>query len=274
MKSALFFRHCSSMADSSLSSPHQHSNKNEVGENQGCRIKCSCPSQTLKRKQADDKLQTRQRVRPTILGLRVKICLTKCWSERYRVRNRDYYHRPKRIACKVPNRDGKQRDNQKHPVVFFDIYTRRCAKSNDCEAETTERRNPSNPSSCSAACGDLCNKRYRSQQPPHEPGKCVRFDFAPQNSSDIKHIAKESNRDCNGTQNFFLPRNFHYLIITLSNELVGEVWTTYLSPSKSKPKNHLFSGVILVQILWLGVRDSNPRSWDQNPVPYRLANSQ
>ncbi len=24
---------------------------------------------------------------------------------------------------------------------------------------------------------------------------------------------------------------------------------------------------------WLGVRDSNPRSWDQNPVPYRLANS-
>ena len=25
---------------------------------------------------------------------------------------------------------------------------------------------------------------------------------------------------------------------------------------------------------WLGMRDSNPRSWDQNPVPYRLANSQ
>jgi hypothetical protein len=23
---------------------------------------------------------------------------------------------------------------------------------------------------------------------------------------------------------------------------------------------------------WLGMRDSNPRSWDQNPVPYRLAN--
>jgi hypothetical protein len=22
---------------------------------------------------------------------------------------------------------------------------------------------------------------------------------------------------------------------------------------------------------WLGKRDSNPRSWDQNPVPYRLA---
>lgn len=26
--------------------------------------------------------------------------------------------------------------------------------------------------------------------------------------------------------------------------------------------------------LWLGVRDSNPRSRDQNPLPYRLANSQ
>ncbi len=26
--------------------------------------------------------------------------------------------------------------------------------------------------------------------------------------------------------------------------------------------------------LWLGMRDSNPRSWDQNPVPYRLANPQ
>jgi hypothetical protein len=24
--------------------------------------------------------------------------------------------------------------------------------------------------------------------------------------------------------------------------------------------------------VWLGMRDSNPRSWDQNPVPYRLAN--
>ena len=29
-----------------------------------------------------------------------------------------------------------------------------------------------------------------------------------------------------------------------------------------------------LQTLWLGMRDSNPRSWDQNPVPYRLANPQ
>jgi hypothetical protein len=27
-------------------------------------------------------------------------------------------------------------------------------------------------------------------------------------------------------------------------------------------------------LVWLGMRDSNPRSWDQNPVPYRLANPQ
>lgn len=25
---------------------------------------------------------------------------------------------------------------------------------------------------------------------------------------------------------------------------------------------------------WLGMRDSNPRSWDQNPLPYHLANPQ
>lgn len=27
-------------------------------------------------------------------------------------------------------------------------------------------------------------------------------------------------------------------------------------------------------INWLGMRDSNPRSWDQNPLPYHLANPQ
>ena len=29
-----------------------------------------------------------------------------------------------------------------------------------------------------------------------------------------------------------------------------------------------------VRSIWLGMRDSNPRSWDQNPLPYRLANPQ
>src|SRR6185312_15452029 len=27
-------------------------------------------------------------------------------------------------------------------------------------------------------------------------------------------------------------------------------------------------------LTWLGMRDSNPRSWDQNPLPYHLANPQ
>ncbi len=31
---------------------------------------------------------------------------------------------------------------------------------------------------------------------------------------------------------------------------------------------------IKLRTIWLGMRDSNPRSWDQNPVPYRLANPQ
>lgn len=30
----------------------------------------------------------------------------------------------------------------------------------------------------------------------------------------------------------------------------------------------------LINPLWLGMRDSNPRSWDQNPLPYHLANPQ
>lgn len=29
-----------------------------------------------------------------------------------------------------------------------------------------------------------------------------------------------------------------------------------------------------IRSTWLGMRDSNPRSWDQNPLPYRLANPQ
>ena len=29
-----------------------------------------------------------------------------------------------------------------------------------------------------------------------------------------------------------------------------------------------------VRTVWLGMRDSNPRSWNQNPLPYHLANPQ
>lgn len=31
---------------------------------------------------------------------------------------------------------------------------------------------------------------------------------------------------------------------------------------------------IKLRRIWLGMRDSNPRSRDQNPLPYRLANPQ
>ena len=39
-----------------------------------------------------------------------------------------------------------------------------------------------------------------------------------------------------------------------------------LGHEKSRADARLFS--------WLGMRDSNPRSWDQNPLPYHLANPQ
>ena len=32
--------------------------------------------------------------------------------------------------------------------------------------------------------------------------------------------------------------------------------------------------ILMLRPLWLGMRDSNPRSRDQNPLPYRLANPQ
>ena len=31
---------------------------------------------------------------------------------------------------------------------------------------------------------------------------------------------------------------------------------------------------MLLRSIWLGMRDSNPRSRNQNPLPYRLANPQ
>ena len=31
---------------------------------------------------------------------------------------------------------------------------------------------------------------------------------------------------------------------------------------------------MLLRSIWLGMRDSNPRSWNQNPLPYHLANPQ
>ena len=45
------------------------------------------------------------------------------------------------------------------------------------------------------------------------------------------------------------------------------------SASKNQQERLLFLTIILSQShIWLGMRDSNPRSRDQNPLPYRLAN--
>ena len=45
--------------------------------------------------------------------------------------------------------------------------------------------------------------------------------------------------------------------------------------NKKAPNNRGESKIkALLRTLWLGMRDSNPRSWDQNPLPYRLANPQ
>ena len=38
--------------------------------------------------------------------------------------------------------------------------------------------------------------------------------------------------------------------------------------------NETYMGLISMCRIWLGMRDSNPRSRDQNPVPYHLANPQ
>ena len=48
--------------------------------------------------------------------------------------------------------------------------------------------------------------------------------------------------------------------------------SVYLT-SKNQQERLLFLTIILSQsYIWLGMRDSNPRSRDQNPLPYRLAN--
>ena len=52
-----------------------------------------------------------------------------------------------------------------------------------------------------------------------------------------------------------------------------ELRSTFEQASTNKLTDEEFvSGTI--SPLWLGMRDSNPRSWDQNPLPYHLANPQ
>ena len=53
------------------------------------------------------------------------------------------------------------------------------------------------------------------------------------------------------------------------NQKTTPVTESFFEPASSI---HYLSGVIFST--WLGMRDSNPRSRDQNPLPYRLANPQ
>ena len=54
-----------------------------------------------------------------------------------------------------------------------------------------------------------------------------------------------------------------------------KIMTTFEPPGVLKPLTLATkkAGVNLL-LSWLGMRDSNPRSRDQNPVPYHLANPQ
>ena len=50
--------------------------------------------------------------------------------------------------------------------------------------------------------------------------------------------------------------------------------TTPVTGSLSEPNDSSLSLSGEIFSTWLGMRDSNPRSRDQNPLPYRLANPQ
>lgn len=50
--------------------------------------------------------------------------------------------------------------------------------------------------------------------------------------------------------------------------------TTPVIESFFEPNDSSISLPGVVLQIWLGMRDSNPRSWDQNPLPYHLANPQ
>ena len=49
---------------------------------------------------------------------------------------------------------------------------------------------------------------------------------------------------------------------------------TFKNESNKRGENIKNEAISLLRPLWLGMRDSNPRSRDQNPLPYRLANPQ
>jgi hypothetical protein len=49
---------------------------------------------------------------------------------------------------------------------------------------------------------------------------------------------------------------------------------TFKNDKNNRDKNKKEELKIALRSLWLGMRDSNPRSWNQNPLPYHLANPQ
>lgn len=49
---------------------------------------------------------------------------------------------------------------------------------------------------------------------------------------------------------------------------------TFKNEKNNRGENIKNEAISLLRPLWLGMRDSNPRSRDQNPVPYHLANPQ
>ena len=64
--------------------------------------------------------------------------------------------------------------------------------------------------------------------------------------------------------------------ITINNDKnqdENQKTTPVTESSLESNSSSIYSPGDVLQI-WLGMRDSNPRSWDQNPLPYRLANPQ
>ena len=70
--------------------------------------------------------------------------------------------------------------------------------------------------------------------------------------------------------------NFFFINVWRNIRLELKVWNRYLVLNQTicPIYNNREIGLIFNCRIWLGMRDSNPRSWDQNPVPYRLANPQ
>ncbi len=63
--------------------------------------------------------------------------------------------------------------------------------------------------------------------------------------------------------------------ITINNDKnqdENQKTTPVTESSLESNSSSIYSSGDVLQI-WLGWRDSNPRSWDQNPLPYHLATS-